>query len=93
MMQLDYQKLDATPIGTDPFRHVVVSEFVPPGILSDVVGGLPKLEKGGSFPTSGLRLGSSARALMEELEGERFRTAIAKKFSYGFSIFKIALAV
>ena len=80
MMQLDYQKLDATPVATDPFRHVVVREFVPAATLSDVVGGLPKLEKGGSFPTGGLRLGSAARALMEELEGPRFRAAIARKF-------------
>ncbi len=80
MMQLDYQKLDATPVSAEPFRHVVIPEFVPPAILQDVVGGLPKLEKGGSFPTGGLRLGSSARALMEELEGPRFRAAIAQKF-------------
>ena len=79
-MQLDYQKLDATPVATDPFRHVVIREFVPPAVLPDVVDGLPKLEKGGSFPTGGLRLGSSARALMDELEGPRFRAAIAKKF-------------
>ncbi len=80
MPQLDYQKLDATPVATDPFRHIVVTEFVPPGLLPDVVAGLPKLEKGGSFPTGGLRLGSAARALMEELEGPRFRSAIAEKF-------------
>ena len=69
MMQLDYQKLDGTPVADEPFRHVVIPEFVPPAILSDVVGGLPMLGKGGSFPTGGLRLGSSARALMDELEG------------------------
>ena len=80
MMQADYQKLDATPVADMPFRHVVVREFVPPSVLPDVVGGLPKLEKGGSFPTGGLRLGSSARALMDELEGPRFRAAIARKF-------------
>ncbi len=80
MMQLDYQKLDATPVAPEPFRHVVIPEFVPSAILSDVVGGLPKLEKGGSFPTGGLRLGAAARALMEELEGPRFRAAVARKF-------------
>ena len=80
MIELDYQKLDATPVATEPFRHVVIPNFVPATVLPDVVGGLPKLEKGGSFPTGGLRLGSAARALMEELEGTRFRTAIATKF-------------
>lgn len=80
MQQLDYQKLDATPVASDPFRHVVVTEFVAPSVLPDVVAGLPMLEKGGSFPTGGLRLGPAAKALMAELEGPRFRAAIAGKF-------------
>jgi SM-20-related protein len=80
MSILDYDKLEATPVAAEPFRHVVVTEFVPSGVLPDVVAGLPKLEKGGSFPTTGLRLGETARALMAELEGEAFRAAVAKKF-------------
>jgi hypothetical protein len=80
MPQLDYQKLDATPVATDPFRHVIVTEFVSPRLLPDVVAGLPKLAKGGSFPTGGLRLGPAAKALMAELEGPLFRQAVARKF-------------
>ena len=55
---LDLQKLAATPVAETPFRHVVVPGFVPEADLPDVVAGLPKLEKGGSFPTTGLRLGA-----------------------------------
>jgi len=80
MLDLDYQKLDATRVAETPFRHVVVGGFVPAPLLPDVVEGLPKLEKGGSFPTEGLRLGTQARALMAELEGPRFRKAVAEKF-------------
>lgn len=80
MLQLDYQKLDATPVATEPYSHVVVTEFVPSSVLPEVVSGLPRLEKGGSFPTTGLRLGPAARELMAELEGKRFREAIARKF-------------
>ena len=80
MTYLDYQKLDATPVAAEPFPHVVVTEFVPPAVLPDVVSGLPKLEKGGSFPTGGLRLGPAAKGLMEELEGSRFRNSVARKF-------------
>ncbi len=77
---LDYAALAATPIATDPFAHVVVREFVPPAVLARVVADLPRLEKGGSFPTEGLRLGTHGRALMEELKGPRLRDAIAAKF-------------
>ena len=79
MNALDYAALAAAPIGSDPFTHAVVPHFVPAPALGQVVQGLPALSKGGSFPTGGLRLGDAARALIDELEGEHFRTAIAEK--------------
>ena len=79
-MILDYDKLRATPAATDPFRHVVVTEFVPPGELSRVFEDLPAMSKRGSFPIGSLRLGPHAAALITELEGPAFRTAVAQKF-------------
>ena len=76
---LDYEKLNQTSVAPDPFVHVVVPQFVPAADLSRVVADLPPIQKGGSFPTGGLRLGPAARALMEEMEGPRFRAAIAAK--------------
>ena len=80
MIDLDYAGLAATPVSDDPFTHIVARNFVPPASLAEVVEGLPALGKGGSFPTDGLRLGPAAAALMRELEGPRFRAAIAGKF-------------
>ena len=80
MSDVDYAALAATPVSTDPFPHVVVPRFVPAPLLAEVVAGLPKLEQGGSFPTTGLRLGRAAAGLMAELEGPRFRAAVAAKF-------------
>ena len=80
MIELDYAALAAAPVASDPFTHIVVRDFVPPGVLGDVVDGLPALAKGGSFPTGGLRLGTAAAALVQEMEAPRFRTAIAAKF-------------
>jgi len=80
MIELDYATLAAVPVAADPFTHAVVRDFVPPGVLGDVVDGLPALGKGGSFPTGGLRLGTVAAALVQEMEGPRFRDAIAAKF-------------
>ena len=77
---LDYDRLDATPAAATPFTHVVVPNFVPPEPLARVVADLPAIQKGGSFPTGGLRLGEAGRALIAELEGRRFRAAIAAKF-------------
>ena len=80
MLALDYDLLSRTPVGTDPFSHIVVSRFVPAPILDGVVADLPPIGKGGSFPTGGLRLGPTGRALVEELESPRFRNAVAAKF-------------
>lgn len=80
MSLLDLAAFCATPAAADPFTHVVVPGFVPQPGLDAVVSGLPALAKGGSFPTTGLRLGTAARALMQELEGPGFRDAVAEKF-------------
>jgi len=80
MIELDYTKLDATPVGTEPFPHVVVPDFVPPAALGAVIRDLPPLNKRGSFPTNSVALGSAAAALMREMEGSRLREAIARKF-------------
>ena len=77
---LDYARLDAAPVSADPFAHVVVEGFVPQPGLSEVVADLPDMRRGGSFPTGGLRLGPAGRTLMAELEGSRFRDAVAAKF-------------
>lgn len=77
---LDLAALETTPVATDPFPHVVVENFVAQPGLSQVVADLPDMQRGGSFPTSGLRLGPAARALVAELEGPRLRDAIAARF-------------
>jgi hypothetical protein len=80
MTDLDYARLDATPVATDPFAHVVIPDFVPADRLRAVVTDLPPLAKRGSFPPDSVRMGPAARMLMEEMEGPRLRTAIADKF-------------
>lgn len=81
MTELAYDRFAAIPVAADPFRHVIVPEFVPPEALDRVVAGLPGLERRGSFPIGSLRFGPAAAELMTELEGPRFRQAIADKFA------------
>ena len=80
MIELDYAALRATPVATDPFPHMVVPNFVPPGSLRAVVADLPQLGKRGSFPVDAVALGPNARTLMREIEGARLRQAIAARF-------------
>ena len=77
---LDYAALDAVPVATDPFTHVVVPNFVPSGFLQQIQADLPPMANGGSFPPSSLRLGPAAASLVRQMEGPVFRAAIAEKF-------------
>lgn len=80
MVALDYAALQATPVATDPFCHVVVPAFVPPTELSGIFADLPPLSRRGSFPIRSLQLGPRAEALIAELEGATFRDAVAARF-------------
>jgi SM-20-related protein len=80
MITLDYQKFADTPVGADPFPHLVVPGFVPPESLRVVLAALPPLSKRGSFPPDSVRLGPAARELIRQLEAERLRELIAERF-------------
>lgn len=80
LADLAYDALQAMPIARDPFPHVIVPSFVNVAFLQQVVRGLPALRAGGSYPREALRLGPAATALFSELEGPRFRDAVAAKF-------------
>jgi SM-20-related protein len=80
MIELDFPKLLATPVATDPFPHVLVPGFVPPASLDAVLAGLPRLGKRGSFPIDAVKLGPDAKALMAAMEGPDLRAAIERLF-------------
>jgi SM-20-related protein len=80
MLDLNYAALDAAPLGTDPFPHLVVPYFVPSATLARVLADLPPLGQRGSIPPASLRLGTVAAALVRELEGPALRNAIARRF-------------
>ena len=80
MVNLDYAALESAPLGTDPFWHLVVPNFVPPASLARVLADLPPLGRRGSIPPGSVRLGPAAAALVQELEGLALRGAIARRF-------------
>jgi len=77
---LDFERLRAAEISTDPFTHLLLPRFVRPERLPEVVAALPAMRARGSFPIEALRLGPAARAMVAGLEGPEFRAAIAEKF-------------
>jgi SM-20-related protein len=90
---LDYAALDATPVATDPFPHIVVRNFVPPVMLSRVIDTLPEMASGGSFPPSSLALRGAAHDLVAALEGRTLRDRIAAKFGLDLNSSQTMLTV
>ncbi len=90
---LDFAALEATPVASDPFAHVVVPNFVPPAFLDRIQEGLPAMASGGSFPPESLRLGPSAASLVEQMQGKTLRLAIAAKFGLDLADAPVMLTV
>ena len=80
MIELDFAKLNSTPVAADPFPHVLVPGFVPPAALDHVLADLPPLARRGSFPVDSVRLGPHAKALMDAMEGPLLRASIERLF-------------
>ena len=77
---LDIAALDATPVASDPFAHVVVPGFVPPAFLARIRDDMPEFTSGGSYPPESLKLGPAAASLVSQMQGPALRQSIAAKF-------------
>jgi len=77
---LDFDRLRAAGVASDPFPHILLPNFVKPEALGAVVRDLPAMRGRGSFPVGALRLGPAAAALVAGLEGAEFRAVTAEKF-------------
>lgn len=79
----DYLRLEAlrrTPLVREPFPYLVVPGFVTATGLAAINDDYPKISSPGSFPTDQLAFGPAFQALLDELEGDRFREAFEEKF-------------
>lgn len=80
MSYLDIAALEAMPLQTDPYEHVVVKDFVAERFADELIDSYPAIDNPGSFPLDTLRFGSAFGALIEEMNGEAFRKAVSDKF-------------
>ena len=80
MSTLDIAALDATPLTRDPFDFVIVEHFIRPDRFAEVVADFPAIPGPGSHPPAELTIRGKFQAMMAELEGPAFRTAIERKF-------------
>ncbi|MFQ5508932.1 MAG: 2OG-Fe(II) oxygenase [Leptospirillia bacterium] len=84
MMNLD--RLRETPLIRDPFDFIAVPGFLGPESKDLVYKDFPHIDRGGSFPVSELDYGPGFAALLDEVQGKPFWTAMSEK--YGIDLFE-----
>ena len=87
MLQLEALR-DAT-LRTDPYPYTLVTDFIEPAQLSAVLNDFPEIDSPGSIPVEAVSGGPAYQALMEALEGDEFRQAVADKFGLPLDDFPI----
>jgi len=82
---LDFDKLAASPLQTDPYDHILLPEFVRSSRIDDLIANFPKITGPGSHPLESIRINDQFRSLIDDMEGDRFRSIIEDKFDLDLS--------
>jgi hypothetical protein len=85
MTYCDYAALERTPLQRDPFDYVIVPDFLRAEEFPRVIADYPDVPGPGSHPPAELAIRGHFGALMEELQGPGFRSAIERKFGLDLS--------
>jgi SM-20-related protein len=78
---LDFERLEAASVATEPFAYVIVPGFVVERARAAIEKDYPKIDRSGSFPLTALSYGPAFAQLIEELTGDATRAMIARKFA------------
>jgi hypothetical protein len=77
---LDLERFEKTPLVDEPFKHLVVREFVKLEARKAINDDYPKVLKPGSFPLSELTFGPKFKEFIDDLDSPEFRAAFERKF-------------
>ncbi|MFT5004708.1 MAG: SM-20-related protein [Paracoccaceae bacterium] len=80
-MTLNVQKFRDTPLTTDPFDFLTISDFVEKQALDGARASYPEVPGPGSHPSPGLKIEGAFSDLIEQLRGPEFQAAIEEKFN------------
>lgn len=81
----DYALLAATPLQTEPYGHVLVEGFVREPVRAALIRDYPEITGPGNVEPGDVPQGPAFDALLGELESDRFKNAIGKKFGIDLS--------
>ncbi len=77
---LNLKKFNNKKINTDPFKYIILNNFVQNDLLNSARDDFPIVPGPGSHPPSRLKIEGGFKLLVEELLGDEFKTIIERKF-------------
>jgi SM-20-related protein len=81
----DLETFGKTPLSSDPYEHLIITQFVKPEALKQINSDYPKIDDVGSFPIDSLKFGPGFQTMVDALESEDFRKAFEEKFKIDLS--------
>lgn len=78
---LDFERLEAASVASEPFAYTIVPAFVAENARDAIERDYPKIGRSGSFPLSVLSYGAAFAQLVDELTGKAMRRVVARKFA------------
>ena len=80
MSLINIDALRTAPLQTDPFDYLVVPGFLSAGALARTNADYPAIDSAANHALENLQYGPAFAALMEELQGPSFATALGERF-------------
>jgi hypothetical protein len=90
---LDLPSFINTPLIKEPFPYVIVPNFICSNKLPAIQQDYPDISGPGSYPVNLLKYGQGFQELLQDLESNEFRAAIAEKFSMQLTDYPILTTV
>ena len=81
MTYCDFEALERTPLEREPYDYIVVPHFLRAERFGEVIADYPKVPGPGSHPPAELDIRGHFSALIDELRGPQFQSAIERKFA------------
>ena len=85
MAHLQLERLRQAKRETSPFEYTIVTGFLDADTVKLVNATYPPITSGGSFPIESLNAGMAIKAVIDELDGPEFQSAIEEKFDVDLS--------
>ncbi len=83
---LNLAALQAQTLALQPYPYLVFENFIDPNLEPAIHAAFPKINKDGSFPLSAFQLTGIMRELIDALNSDALRQAIATKFALNLDL-------